>query len=172
MPIRAGLLAMSLAFFVSGAAGKQDAPSLADLAWLAGDWRSETEARFAQEVWLAPRGGSLPGVFRLFNDGELVVHEYILIHEEPDDVVLRFKHFDADYRAWETDSALAFRLVEARPGFALFENLAPSERAPDMLRYELADETLTVSVMDRPDDEDAGEPMVFRFRCHAGACAD
>lgn len=37
---------------------------LADLAWLAGHWRGESDGRVVEEIWLAPRGGVMPGLNR------------------------------------------------------------------------------------------------------------
>lgn len=41
-----------------------EAPRLADLAWLAGHWRSEKPGRVVEEVWLPSRGGMLLGMNR------------------------------------------------------------------------------------------------------------
>lgn len=144
------------------------ASNLDELGWLAGDWRQTGDSDFAQETWLPPLAGSMPGVFRLVNDGRLVVHEYILIVQEGDRVLLRFKHFNADYSTWEGNGPpLTFELSEVRPGFALWKNLSPSDEAPDLLRYERSGDGLSVTVMDDPAEPGAGEPMTFEFRRHA-----
>lgn len=136
------------------------------LAWLSGDWRIDQENQFIQEHWLEPVDGFISAVFRLFNGGRLIVHEYILVSQEGNDVILRFKHFNADYSTWEADEPLKFRLAELRDGYALFENVAQHQpEAPDLIAYERVDATLTATVSDRPGPE-AGEPMVFRFQLH------
>ena len=147
--------------------------SLDELAWLAGDWRQSGDKSFAQEVWLDPMNGSLPGVFRLIQNGRLIVHEYILIAQEDGRIVLRFKHFNADYSTWEGDGPpLTFVLAEVRPGFAMWQNTAPSDEAPDQLRYERSGDRLTVMVMDDTANADAGEPMTFKFRRHPNTSGD
>lgn len=149
------------------------AANLGDLEWLVGDWRQTGDANFAQETWLAPMAGSMPGFFRLMNDGRLVVHEYILIEQEEDRVVLRFKHYNPDYSTWEGDGPpLTFELAEVRPGYAAWENTSPSDEAPDLLRYERSGDRLTVTVMDDGANPDAGDPMTFEFRRYADLSGD
>lgn len=171
--MREAILAFVLLGAASATAAGESAEPLGNLGWLVGDWRQSGESNFAQETWLPPMAGSMPGVFRLVNDGRLVVHEYILISEEPGRVVLRFKHYNPDYSTWEGDGPpLAFELGEIRPGFALWKNLAPAEQAPDLLRYERSGDMLTVTVMDDPAEPDAGEPLTFEFRRHADPAGD
>ena len=91
------------------AAPRADAPrgavAVAQLNWLAGDWQAADKDGFVQEAWLEPVNGFRSGMFRLFAGERLVVHEYMLIAAEAETVVLRFKHFRADYSTWEQGRA-------------------------------------------------------------------
>jgi hypothetical protein len=138
---------------------------LEQLSWLSGDWRIDQHDQFVQEHWLEPVNGFMSGVFRLFDGARLVVHEYILLSQEGRDVILRFKHFNADYSTWEKDEPLKFRLSTLQEGYALFENVDPQPAAADLIEYSRSGNALTATVSDRPGPE-AGEAMVFRFKLH------
>lgn len=173
IPAMRKILPFTLLLTAALAARASSAANLEDLDWLVGDWRQTGETSTAQETWLAPMAGSMPGVFRLVNDGRLVVHEYILIAQEADRVVLRFKHYNADYSTWEGDGPpLTFKLAEASPGYAMWENVSPTAEAPDLLRYQRTGDRLTVTVMDDEANPGAGDAMTFEFRQHADLSGD
>lgn len=156
-----GLLMLPFSAFASA---EGDLP-LEKLSWLAGDWRIDRNGRFVQEVWLAPVNDSMSAVFRMFQGDRLIVHEYFLVAREGDDVVLRFKHFRADYSTWEQDGPLTFRLTSLEDCHALFENVDPQPSAPDLLEYSRAGAVLTAVVKDKPGPE-TGDPMIFELELH------
>ena len=60
------------------------------------------------------------GTFRIVKDQETSLFEFLLIERDEKGVVLRFKHFDPGYRAWEKE-ALVLRLTQAGDHEAVFE---------------------------------------------------
>jgi hypothetical protein len=102
--------------------------ALGQLAFLAGHWRGELGGGAIDEVWLPPRVDVAQGMVQLVVDGRIATIELILIAAEADRVVMRYHHFDPDYRAWEDDGPIALTLTEAGGGTAVFTNLAPSPR--------------------------------------------
>jgi hypothetical protein len=49
--------------------------TLADLSWLAGDWRGSDADMVSQEVWTAAAGDSMLGMWRLVLEGKLKLSE-------------------------------------------------------------------------------------------------
>jgi hypothetical protein len=122
------LAALGLAFVPRPSVAAEDAqPALADLAWLAGHWGSEKDGRLTEEVWLAPAGGLLLGMNRSSSQGGRTEFEYLRIVERKSGIV----YVASPGGGPSTD----FPLVEARKGFALFEN--PAHDFPRRLHYEL-----------------------------------
>lgn len=93
---------------VSISARAEDGLSLGDLKWLVGSWAGSGPGVVFEEHWLAASGGTMIGTFRLAGDKGRPVLEYIMIVQEPDRVVMRFKHFNSDYTTWEREAPLDF----------------------------------------------------------------
>jgi Domain of unknown function (DUF6265) len=63
------------------------APTVADLAWMAGCWRQTHATRTIEEVWLAPAGDTLLGVNRTVSNGRTVEHEFLQIRRQDGTIV-------------------------------------------------------------------------------------
>jgi hypothetical protein len=101
-----------------------------DLAWLAGRWVGEGLGGTVEEVWSPPLGGGMMGMFRLVKDGKLVFSEHLFLVEKEGRVVMRLKHFDADFKGWEEkDETVDFPLLKLTPNEANFAGL--TIRRPD-----------------------------------------
>ncbi|MGH7482029.1 MAG: DUF6265 family protein [Longimicrobiales bacterium] len=146
----------------TGRAGdSQAARSLSDVAWLQGHWVMESEAGRAEEIWMAPRDGSMVGSFRWAGPGMHVL-EFLVIEEKDGVVTLRFKHFDRNYRAWEDDAANTYRLAETGDRSARFDNVAWNGRVPQYMRYSIPSEDRLSFRGESPDGD--GEPLVLEYR--------
>jgi hypothetical protein len=98
------------------------APALAPVAFIAGHWVGEDAASLSEEVWTAPAGDSMLGMWRLVAGGRLRISELLSITAGEDGVVLRLRHFDPRAVAREEkDRPLALKLVRAAEGEAVFE---------------------------------------------------
>lgn len=93
--------------------------TIADAAFLAGDWSaSKPSARggteLTQEVWSAPAGNNMMGMFRWVNPGgKAIVFELLTITEENLTLFLRLRHQSAAGIAWEEkDKPATFTLAE------------------------------------------------------------
>lgn len=135
--------------------------TLADLAWMEGHWVMETEEGLAEEVWMQPTDGTMIGSFRWANPGKAQVLEFMVIQETEDQIVLRFKHFGADYRTWEENEANTYRLAAAENNRALFLNTAWNGRVPQRFIYSSPDPG-HLSFRGESPDTDA-EPLVLEF---------
>jgi hypothetical protein len=143
-------------------AAPAQAAKLKDLGWLEGHWAASGESH-VEEIWNAPRAGTMTGMFRLIGGEKLRVLEYMVISEEKDGVFFRFKHFRADYSTWEGDGApLTLKLQEAKEGRAVFRNTIAAENQPSYISYLLGDDgALTILVGGPPDEADKGETLKF-----------
>ena len=122
-------------------------PTIGELAWMRGDWRGEAFGGRVEEHWLAPDGGSMLGLFRhIGNDGKMRVCEFMMIEQEKDATVYRFRHYNPGLKPWEPDDKpLMFHLVRTTEREAVFEH--PGEQDPKRLIYRRAGKTgLTVIV--------------------------
>lgn len=142
-PRSAVLLAATLAASVAVASPKQpcctgsggrslkaaaDPVSIEQVAFLAGDWSADRPSRaggsdFTQEVWSAPAGNNMIGMFRWVGaDGTSRVFEILTITEEDETLVLRLRHQDAEGNAWE---------AQDKPATLHLSKLASSDPASD-----------------------------------------
>lgn len=80
---------------------------IADAAFVAGDWSASRPSQrggneFVQEVWTAPSGNNMMGMFRWVNPaGKAIVFEILTIVEEGGSLTLRLRHQSAAGVAWE-----------------------------------------------------------------------
>lgn len=115
-----------------GASGP--AAAVEDMAWLAGQWTGEALGGTVEEIWSAPLGGAMMGMFRLVKDGETVFYELMTIVPEDGSLVLRLKHFNADLTSWEEkDETVDFPLLAIADGAFHFDGLSFQPEGDDRL---------------------------------------
>jgi hypothetical protein len=148
------------------AAGQSPAPpaagtraTLADVAWIAGHWVDDAEGKLSEEVWSAPSGDSMLGMWRYVAGGKLRVQELLNISDHGTGPILRLRHFDPRMTAREEkDAPLALPLVSFGKGEAVFEGPGqPTGRVKLTYRLEAPD-VLSVTL------DKGAEPQVFRMR--------
>lgn len=66
----------------SGQDEKKEKQSIETLAWLAGNWISESESEVVEEHWLVPRGGLMLGIGRTVKTSGRRNFEYMRIEEK------------------------------------------------------------------------------------------
>jgi hypothetical protein len=146
----------------TGNSAPQPAPSsrLADLSWLEGHWRDESRGSLSEEIWTAPAGDSLMGMWRWAQDGKAQVFELLAIKAEDGKLVLRFRHFDPKLAAREEkDRPLVWPLIRSGPREAVFEGPEASGQGTARLTYRRPDEGTLVVVLEK-----AGKAQEFRYR--------
>jgi hypothetical protein len=100
------------------------AAEIGELAWLAGYWTGTGLGGETEEMWTPPSGDRMHGVFTLRENGKLNFHESMILVEKDGSLVLRLKHFDADFVGWEEKSdTVDFRLVKTGDNEAYFNGL-------------------------------------------------
>ncbi len=135
--------------------------SLDDLVFLTGAWRGGDDFVF-EETWSAPAGGVMTAMARGHQGDQLRVLEYIVVTEETDGIVMRFKHFNADYSTWEKGDALvSLPLTSVKENDVTFSADPPSETVKS-IRYWMPDaKTLQADVVVVEDGGEDGFSLVF-----------
>lgn len=113
----------------------EPAPRLADVAWLAANWRGTMGGGSIEEVWTAAQGGVMIGMFRMVNaKGQAVFYEFQVIEETAEGVRLKIKHFNRALKGEEApEDFTQFRLTQASASEAHFES--DEEKALVKLEY-------------------------------------
>jgi hypothetical protein len=96
--------------------------TIADFAWLAGHWTSDTNGSHIDEYWSKPMGGVLPGMIRAGTPEKTTFLEFFTVRETPDGVELSVRHFSPDLTPVQKDRPLIFRLKSVSKEAIVFEN--------------------------------------------------
>ena len=129
--VRLGLLIAGVSLAAHAVAhGSDETPSpsvvkasIADVAWIAGEWAREDDKDRLEETWSRPRGDSMIGMFRWLKDGKVWIYELFTIREERGTLVFRFRHFGNDMSSWEPKSEpLTYQLASFGDDEVVFEN--------------------------------------------------
>ena len=105
---------------------------LKSLHWIQGAWGKTDGEDVLDEVWSAPSGDSMMGVFRWTKGGKVSLFELLTITIDDGRLVFRFRHFSREQVPWEgKDDALTFYLKSIRDGEVVFEN----PKQDDMNRF-------------------------------------
>ena len=93
------------------------------LSWIAGHWEGEIGGALSEEIWSAPSGDAMMGMWRLVKDGKARVYEFLVIEQQAAGPVLTFRHFSPGLVAWEEkDRPLVLPLVRHTDSEAVFDN--------------------------------------------------
>lgn len=115
------------------------AATLADVAWFAGAWEGDCFDMRCEEVWNPPSAGTMVGLFKLYDDEGVRFYELMLLTAENGTLVLKVKHFNADFSAWEDKADyVSFPLVALETEAVHFRGLSFYRRGPDELDIWLA----------------------------------
>lgn len=130
--------------------------SIDDISWISGSWQGMKGESFIEEVWSAPEGSNMTGMFRMVRNGRPRLFEFMSIQETNQVVTLAIKHFDSDMTGWEEkDRSELFTLVELEGTIALFDH----DEEGKSLTYDLVGDELSITLRELRD----GEPTTVRF---------
>jgi hypothetical protein len=129
--------------------------SLNDMDWLQGKWVAEMGDAIAEELWLEPAGNSMMGVFRMYNNKEVIFMETMILVPEGNSISMKLKHFNKDLTGWEDkDESINFPLVYLEPGIAFFDGLT----------YQLKDKNLLNVYVEADSGGENPEVLHFSFK--------
>lgn len=116
------ILAICL-LFGSGGYGQLPEKSIANLAFMAGKWTTETHWGKMEENWTEPLGNCMMCSFRCVKNGEVVFYEFIVIEQQGDSVpVMKLRHFSPGNIGWEEkDKPYEYPLTFLEANRARFE---------------------------------------------------
>ncbi|HXB56450.1 MAG TPA: DUF6265 family protein [Vicinamibacteria bacterium] len=154
------LVAAGLALLAPTVRADQEAApptSLADLAWIAGRWVDSSPGSLSEEVWTAPSGDSMMGMWRFVSDGRTRIFELLTITTGEGGLELRLRHFDPLLVAREDkERPVVLKLVRRGDREAAFEG---REYAGTVrITYRRTEDGLAVTL------EKGGTKEEFRFR--------
>jgi len=130
--------------------------TLDDVAWMAGSWSGEAFGGTFEQAWNPASAGSMVGMFKLINDGEVNFYELLLLVEEEGSLSLKVKHFTPGFTAWEEkDDYIHFRLVGVGSGVVHFSGLS---------FYQVSDDEMHAFIAMRTEDGVREEKLVYRRR--------
>lgn len=124
--------------------------AIKDAEFLAGRWQGamgKNQDSFVEEIWSAPNGRNLIGMFRWNKpDGSASVQELLTITEENGTLLLRLRHQNAAGLAWEEkDKPVVFALAEKTPTLFRFDALRDTGGI-SLCRYAIRDGKLFIDV--------------------------
>lgn len=108
-----------------------------DLAWMSGRWESVSGERWVEEIWSAPRGGTMFAMSRTGSGDSLVEFEFIRL-QRGEDGILAFLASPGGR------PAVPFRLIESGATSATFAN--PGHDYPQRIRYEREGDILRATI--------------------------
>lgn len=114
----------ALALMGVGEAAAADKPTISDFAFVEGAWRSETDGRVFEEIWLAPAARSMAGMGRGYDAASVGLLEYMIVTEEEDAVLMRVRQFNGDLSP-QLLEPIVLRLTETATGNLLFRSEDP-----------------------------------------------
>jgi hypothetical protein len=109
--------------------------TLADVAWLEGEWRGKALGGEVEETWGPPKAGAMLCMFRLVKDGKPVFYELVAIVEVDGSLEVRVKHFHPDLTGWEERTEVqTFPLVRVDANTAWFDGMTFHRDGADAMR--------------------------------------
>jgi hypothetical protein len=101
------------------------ATTLADLAFLEGNWTSNRSGFVIEENWTDAQAGIVLGMSRGVQNGAVRFLRFAVVEQAGDAVVMRFKRYNPDYSSWEGDGPSVMRLARVNSSEAVFEATDP-----------------------------------------------
>jgi hypothetical protein len=145
---------------VQAAKGEPVPATLADVSFMAGHWIGGEAGSVSEEVWSAPEGDSMMGMWRYVAKGRTRIYEILTLTADGPNVVLRIRHFDPKLVAREEkDRAVELPLVAKGPREAVFEGPESGVKGTVRLTYRGADDGTLAAVLEKE-----GKKEEFRFR--------
>jgi hypothetical protein len=146
------------------AGGTVKEATLADLAWLAGRWRSQDGGEVFDETWLPAEGDAMAAVSRSVEGGKTGLYELSAIERTDAGLVLRIRHFGPGVAPWASESGETPSWPLARRGAreATFEE--PSRAFPRRIVYRREKGAGADVLVARLEGERGGKPATMEFR--------
>jgi Domain of unknown function (DUF6265) len=143
-------------------------PNLSDFSWLEGRWRGDWGPRVAEQIWTAPKAGTMVGDFRLIENDKVLVIEFFTLLEKNGGINFYFRHFTPELVPWEKSDATLLKLTAVEAKKIDFEN--PANGKPKRVVFTRID-TDTYTWRSEIITE-RGDPQVVEITYHRQPLAD
>jgi hypothetical protein len=123
---------------------------LAQLNFMAGNWRGSMEWGELEEIWSEARGDNMMCVFRCVKDDKALFYEFVIIEQSDSGTpIMKLRHFDRGNIAWEEkDKPFEYPLTILKNNRAVFESKDRKTR----LIYELQSKNKLLAVLEHEKD--------------------
>jgi hypothetical protein len=136
--------------------------SVAELAWIAGDWQGQKDGDSLDETWSAPAAGTMMGMFRWIKDGKVQMYELLSIQDSAKGPVLFLRHFNPDFTGWEEkDAPVRCPISGGGPGEAVF---ACEGRPTRLIFRRTGDSSITVLLERQQDGKARTDEFLYTRR--------
>lgn len=134
MKTRKLMAALTLSLFAAAAGSVSAGPAatVADIAWMTGNWAGALGPNQLEENWIMGEGGSIAAMVRVTGGGSTSMFEVITIEEVDGSLVLHIQQWDAGFVP-RTDAAQKMELEEISANSVKFK--AVSEGGMPTLGY-------------------------------------
>lgn len=137
--IRIGVVLMLVGFGIASPLTADESsakePTIDDFAWIVGHWRGTGMGGEFEETWNPPLGGTMMGMFKMIEDGQVSFYELCCIAKVDDKFVLKVKHFDKGFVAWEEKAEFTeFPFKEMRTGSLVFNGIRFDKQSDDKMK--------------------------------------
>ena len=108
--------------------------NIEDYSWLAGSWTGDGFGGISEETWSSPINGTMMGMYRHINNGELIFYEFLLLNENG----IRLKHFNPDLTGWEEkDDMTTFEMISFSKTKIEMKGLTIEKKSDDEIEIRL-----------------------------------
>ena len=126
----------------------QEVIQLASLVWMKGKWINKIDSDIIEEHWETILCDSMPGWFRWKKNESIFLYEFMLFQEIGDQVILKIKHFTANFEGWEKkDAWTEYRAWFTEPDRIVLK--ATKEEHTPWFVYELKNSKLYATFYDK-----------------------
>ncbi len=145
----------------------QSAPAatarLSDLSWLEGRWRGEWGPRVAEQVWMAPKGGVMTGVFSVVETDKTLVIELFSLEQKAAGIDFYLRHFTPELAPWEKDKPTVLKLANSDGKQFVFEN--PADGKPKRTVFTRVDADTYAWRSEIAPENEAVQIVEITYRC-------
>jgi hypothetical protein len=151
----------TIAFALSLFAGTAEAQaaSLADLAFLKGNWTSDRSGFVIEESWTDGQAGVVIGQSRGVQSGAVRFLRFAVVEQAGEHVIMRFKRYNPDYTSWETGGPSVMRLTSAARDRIVFDATDPASDVKRIVYRVRADGAIDVTA----NRSDQSGPYLVEF---------
>jgi hypothetical protein len=143
--------------------------TLADFAWLQGQWTGSWGTRVATQVWSAPRAGMILGTLQIVADDKTTVVEFVTLTQTTTGVQYRLLRFTPSMIPWDKSGPPLLSLAREDSKRFVFHN--DSDSQPNQVVFTRTDPDTYVDQMLQKSTDSQTTDITFRRQKSSGGNA-